>query len=124
MATRAIKFRVFFYDGTDLSTGTMYHKKGDIGLGDMGIDENIFNNFELKPFDNCSIIMQYTGLKDKNGVEIYEGDIMKSSHGNIHTVWFEGSSFRCGLNGGFVSWHLWKSLEVIANIHQNQELLK
>lgn len=74
-------------------------------------------------------VMQYTGLFDKNGKQIYEGDIMLTDEaGWIAPVVFKGGEFllwRTKEQGspGFSSECNWKSFEVIGNIYENPELI-
>jgi hypothetical protein len=80
------------------------------------------------------VVMQYTGLHDHNGVEIYEGDIARRtdlpldrSVGKVVYVNDTGiyaASFVLELpDGSYVSLHT-KHCEVIGNIYENPELLK
>jgi len=67
---------------------------------------------------------QFTGLREKNGKEIYEGDIIKGDV--ILEVVFNSYSWAVKINSmyyNFADCDL-ESCEVIGNIHENPELLK
>ena len=70
---------------------------------------------------------EFTGLKDKNGKEIYVGDILTNGHNNFECIFWKGSfvanliSSEKKKEQGYLALEI---LEVIGNIYENPELLK
>lgn len=81
---------------------------------------------------DCDTIGQFTGLRDKNGTMIFEGDIVKKRtwHGMKNLpVTFSFGCFHCGFGGGSsTATHPYtlddKQIEVVGNIYDNPELVK
>lgn len=133
---REIEFRV--WDNQE----KVYLNKKDIAIDNLG---NVFvfegcndNDADLwyvrilvEPDNERYIIEQSTGLKDKNGTEIYEGDVIKVERdGIIYRVeWIHGGfglepRYNSPFHPRLGNVELCEKIEVIGNIHENPELLE
>lgn len=92
-------------------------------------------NEAIKQIAQQGALMQYTGLKDKNGKEIYEGDVLRMSafSPELNIVRFNRGGFciepilEAPLEAGFwpdIKYAEDDGSEVIGNIYENPELLK
>ena len=115
---REIKFRAWYEKFNE-----MYLVKGI----DFQREMAYFDKYNYRSIYDIEL-MQYTGLKDKNNKEIYEGDIFHIGSKKILSVveWID-----CGLKGRQIknkSWiglDYWKDdIEVIGNIYENPELME
>lgn len=84
------------------------------------------------PFENVELL-QYTGLKDKNEKEIFEGDIFVHNNHKFEVVWDStrfigldndrsGKGYCCYVDSHYKDGS--SSIEVIGNIYENPELLE
>jgi hypothetical protein len=112
---RPIKFRVWDF----------FHKQWITGAA-IELNGCIINTSFAEPETNC-VALQYTGLNDKNGKEIYEGDIINLKFGelnaNLVVKWdkYMGLKYH---NGGWTSLvHVDTHGEVIGNIFEHENLL-
>lgn len=141
---REIKFRAYItygYTTQELHDPGLLEEIQETGLGFIDTPDLIdFKNQRIK-YDSEWYerdrfrLMQSTGLKDKNGVEIYEGDIIRTSeYGtgdrvnyrgyDLFNIIFKDGAFRLDskyrayfLNDGFYC-------EIIGNIYENPEIME
>lgn len=136
---RAIKFRAWDFDknkmfyGYELDKPNMIdfngnvYKTGNTGkMCEYGCSAEYINKAE-----NC-VLMQFTGLLDKNGKEIYEADIVlydRNIHKDIDTakfkvVWAKDRYVLQEINHKYyIDDVTWELVEVIGNIYENPALM-
>lgn len=123
---REIKFRAYDYD----------NERFEYDVQDV-YDDIISSSFQNILYDDRFFVEQYTGIKDMSGVEVYEGDIIKfhvvilSPDDNVGYVkYYPEYGYSIMLNRGSVlRQEYWASgdkhtIEVIGNIHEDEELLQ
>jgi len=121
---RNIKFRV--WDGQETMTDWKTLRQTAFNRGDNPLMYMAFVNPDW-------VLMQYTGLTDKNGVEIYEGDILQGRADYRYKVVWEVCEFICyhldtgtrwgrlsRLNDSDMS-DIFSNIEVIGNIYEEQK---
>lgn len=86
--------------------------------------------------EDCMTLMQYTGLHDKNGREVYEGDIVKNEYGDVDVVQYGTQDHEEDYGDRFVyqGWNIqigsgypdavMIEYTVIGNIYDNPELME
>lgn len=122
---REIKFDIIFWDGENPET--IEH----LTLQEAVREDLVkFRENNIISFDKSVIIRQYTGLKDRNGKEIYEGDVVEWDSFRFEIVWDQEMAQlkhkRIDPNGHDDYFELGnnEAQEVIGNIHENPELLE
>ena len=101
-----------------------------IPVHNIGLEKRIINTESAWRTFNEIEVMQYTGLKDKNGKEIYEGDVLHcDGFWNLYAVWDEENArfaFLCTdwvVTQGHPIQPNISSYCIIGNIYENPELL-
>ena len=120
---REIKFRIWDIENKEMLKVQELDFESTFYGGRIAIRPDQYNDY----FDTEDmILMQYTGIDDKNGKEIYEGDIVKYENMTGKIMFFNGSFIMSNFEET-EEWELGvinEELEIMGNIYDNPELLE
>ncbi|HEM0501997.1 TPA: hypothetical protein U0T51_002568 [Listeria monocytogenes] len=123
---RAIGFRAFVKETKKMLpvTDLCFNEIEAVGVSGCG-NANCTLCVDWYSFDDV-VLMQYTGLKDKNGKKIFEGDMGWDEHNECYGVvkFEEGKFLYAWENIAEDLWEVADSIEIYGNIHENPELLE
>ena len=129
-----LRFRAFDgesmrYDVTGFEHGNKNEMAGVFLDGVIYLIDGANHSDLIMSIHPLASVMQYTGLKDKNSADIYEGDILAAGEVPPREVYFDNGSFRLRdsesnqADQSIVEFTALR-MSVVGNIHQNPELLK
>jgi uncharacterized phage protein (TIGR01671 family) len=103
----------------------------DIHVSNKGKMMDLEGGWDYFGDNDNAVVMQYTGLKDKSGKEIYEGDIVKCVNGHIGEVHWEEHDCCFNVSNYYsqsddypsMAFMEGQPMEVIGNIYSNPQLL-
>ena len=124
---REIKFRGKRVDTNKWIYGYYFESNGKSYIAEVHPETEYYDDYDVVENVVNESIGQYTGLKDKKGVEIYEGDILQLDEIS-YPVLFEDGGFQIKTStsqgNSFAIQERVKKFVVIGNIYDNPELLE
>lgn len=124
------KFRAWHNElGRMMLVKTMFFFANE--LEELELNDSVMNDY-IPAYPDEIELMQSTGLHDKNGKEVFVGDIIKCIRGCLHEVYLEkeyGGKYIGGMPAvylkGIKEGYAWTGAEeILGNIYENPELLE
>ena len=124
------KFRAWHNElGRMMLVKTMFFFANE--LEELELNDSVMNDY-IKAYPDEIELMQSTGLHDKNGKEVFVGDIIKCTRGCLHEVYLEkeyGGKYIGGMPAvylkGIKEGYAWTGAEeILGNIYENPEMLE
>lgn len=123
------KFRAWDKTRNEWSNGFFIYSEGGLYTPNYGFNrKHLKNRTDVYPIvkQERFILMQSTGLFDRDGKEIFEGDVVRILDEKLSKIYYSDGAFCVDILNGGTPLHAFLSeqLEIIGNIYKNPELLE